>query len=179
MSELFFIDWREFFIPTHSIVEMIVRGTFMYVALFLIFRFGMKRQAGSIGIADLLVIVVIADAAQNAFTHDYKSVTEGLFLVVTIVFWDFFIDWLGFRFPAMRRFLEPPPVLLVDRGKINHRNLRHEFITMDELDQHLRKAGVEDVSEVETAVMESSGEITVVPRDAAKKGGAQKKRHGR
>ena len=140
-------------------------------------RLSSPRTALALGI--MLVIVVIADAAQNGFTHDYQSVTEGVVLVLTIVFWDFFIDWLGFYSPAMRRWLEPPPVLLVENGKMNRRNMRREFITTDELDQHLRKAGVENVSQVATAVMESSGEITVVPRDAGKKGGGGRKRGGR
>ena len=61
------VDWAEMFIPTHSLAEMVIRGTLMYLGIFLIFRFIVGRQSSSIGIADLLVIVIIADAAQNAF----------------------------------------------------------------------------------------------------------------
>ena len=62
------VDWNELFIPTHSLAEMVIRGTLMYLGLFLIFRFMVGRQSSSIGIADLLV-VIIADAAQNAFAR--------------------------------------------------------------------------------------------------------------
>ena len=89
MEKLLQVDWAGLFIPTHSVAEMVVRGTLMYLALFLILRFLMKRQGGSIGIADLLVIIIIADAAQNAFAKEYSSVTEGVVLVLTIIFWDF------------------------------------------------------------------------------------------
>jgi uncharacterized membrane protein YcaP (DUF421 family) len=87
------VDWYELFIPAHSLAEMVVRGTLMYLGLFVIFRFIVGRQASAIGLADILVIVIIADAAQNAFAKEYQSVTEGLTLVLTIVFWDF--AWIG------------------------------------------------------------------------------------
>ena len=70
----------------------------MYLALFLILRFLMLRQTSTIGIADILVIVVIADAAQNGFAKEYKSITEGVLLVLTIVFWDLLLNWLSYRF---------------------------------------------------------------------------------
>ena len=69
--------------------------------LFLILRFLLKRQSGVIGIADLLVVVLIVDAAQNAMASEYKSITESAILVLTIVFWNYAVDWLGFRFPAL------------------------------------------------------------------------------
>jgi len=109
MDKILAVEWYELFVPYHSLAEMLVRGTIMYLALFLILRFLMKRQAGSIGIADILVIVIIADAAQNAFAKEYRSVTEGIVLVVTIVGWDFVIDWMSYRFPQIQRFLQPPP----------------------------------------------------------------------
>ena len=61
---------------------MFVRGTIMYLALFLIFRFVVQRQRSGIGLADVLVIVLIADAAQNAFAKEYRSITEGVCAVL-------------------------------------------------------------------------------------------------
>jgi uncharacterized membrane protein YcaP (DUF421 family) len=95
------LNWQELFVPKHSIVEMLVRGTIMYLALFLILRFVARRQFGQLGIADLLVIVLIADASQNAMANEYRSVTEGLVLVLTIVFWDYALDWLGYHVPFL------------------------------------------------------------------------------
>jgi hypothetical protein len=78
MDRLVAIDWAELIVPTHSIGEMLVRGTLTYLSLFLIFRFVMKRQTSTIGIADILVVVVIADAAQNAFSREYSLSQKGL-----------------------------------------------------------------------------------------------------
>ena len=80
METILNIDWRSVFVPTESVLEVILRGTIMYVGMFALLRI-FRRQAGAIGIADLLVIVVIADAAQNGMAGESKSVTEALLLI--------------------------------------------------------------------------------------------------
>ncbi len=167
MDKLFSVDWAALFIPTHSLAEMFVRGTIMYLALFLIFRFVMKREAGAIGIADVLVVVVIADAAQNAFSKEYQSVVEGIVLVCTIVFWDFAINWTSYHVPAIGKILQPKPIPLIKNGAVIRRNLRQELMTMDELESQLRKQGIERIADVKAAHMEDDGEISVVPKEEA------------
>lgn len=162
MNGLFQVEWIELFYPTHSFAEMIVRGTVMYGALFLILRFVMKRQAGSLGIADILLIVLIADASQNAFAKQYQSLTEGIVLVLTIVSWDFVIDWCGYRFPQVGRLLQPPPLPLIRNGSVIRHNMRQEYITIEELQSQLRKQGIEEIKEVKTACMEADGQISVI-----------------
>ena len=173
MDKLFLIEWGELLIPTHSIAEIMLRGTAMYLALFLILRFLMLRQSSTIGIADILVIVVIADAAQNGFAKEYKSITEGIVLVLTIVFWDFFLNWLSYRFKVFERLMAPPPLVLIENGRMNRRNMRKELITEDELRSEIRKQGISDFMEIKKASLEASGDISVVKKeedsDAAKK----------
>jgi len=165
------IDWQEIFIPTHSVIEIIARGTMTYIMLFLILRFFLKRQTGVIGVADLLVIVLIADASQNAMANEYKSITEGGILVLTIVFWNYAIDWLGFHFPAFQRFTRPPPLLLIDDGKMLPRNMRQEMITTEELNSQLREQGIEHCSQVKKAYIEGDGTISVIRKDKEEAGG--------
>jgi uncharacterized membrane protein YcaP (DUF421 family) len=157
MDKLFAIDWAEFFVPTHSFAEIIVRGTFMYLCLFLILRFLLQRQSSAIGLADLLVIVLIADAAQDALAKGYKSVTEGVLLVLTIVFWDFAIDWLGYRFKALAWLTRPPPLPLVEDGQMLLRNMRREMITKDELLSQIRAQGLDGIENVKRAYLEEMG----------------------
>jgi uncharacterized membrane protein YcaP (DUF421 family) len=71
MDRLFQIDWTALFIPTVPLVEIILRGTLVYLLLFAVLRV-LRREAGGLGIADVLVIVLIADASQNAMSSDYK-----------------------------------------------------------------------------------------------------------
>ena len=158
------LDWGEIFGIHVSPLELIIRGSAMYLFLFLLFRVVVRRRVGAIGMADILILVIIADAAQNAMSGEYKSVTEGAILVGTILFWNLAIDWLNFRVPALRNWLEPPPMLLIRDGHIIRRNLRHEFVTEDELKSKLREKGVKEYSEVAEAHMESDGTVSVIKR---------------
>ena len=157
---------RAMFEPTLGIAEIVLRGTIIYLTLFFILRVFSRRQAGRFGPADLLVIVLIADAAQNGFGKDYTSVTEAIALVATIVAWDFVIDWLAFRFPSLRPILKAPALVLVENGVPLSSNLRRELITREELDAQLRVEGISDIYEVAVARLEGDGRISVIKHRA-------------
>ena len=161
------IDWNSIFFPSLGIAEIVVRGTLMYLGLFMILRFMARRQAGHFGPADLLVIVLIADAAQNGLGKEYQSVTEGLVLAVTIVAWEYVIDWLAYRFPALRPILRPPSLTLIEDGRIVEEAMRKEMLSMDELASLLRQQQVEDIAEVRLAKLEGDGRISVLRREAS------------
>lgn len=147
---------------TMSPVEIVIRGTVVYWLLFLIFRFILRRDIGSVTIADVLVLILIADASQNAMAGEYRTVSEGALLIATIVGWNHTLDWASFRSPWVSRLVSPPPLLLVRHGKVLQRNLQQELITTDELLSKLREHGVEDVSRVRKAYMEPDGSISVL-----------------
>lgn len=159
------IDWNQLFAFDTNPLEIFVRGSVVYLLLFVLFRFVLKREAGAVGIADLLVVVIIADAAQNAMAGEYKSITDGVVLVGTIAFWNYGLDWLGYHFPAVERVLHASPLELVRDGKVNRRNLRREYITIDELRSKLREEGIDDVADVKTMCMEGDGQISVVKKE--------------
>jgi uncharacterized membrane protein YcaP (DUF421 family) len=162
MDKIIGIDFSELIVPTHSLAEMFLRGTVMYLSLVLILRFLMKRRTGSLSLADLLVLVVIADAAQNAFSKEYRSLSEGIVLVATIIGWDYALDRLGYKFRTVRNFLHSPPLLLIHNGKLLKRNMAREALTRDELMSHLRQQGVDRLDEVKEAYLEDDGQISVL-----------------
>lgn len=159
------LDWQKIFIPEQPLLDGVIRGSFVYLMLFLIFRFLLRRRARGLAMADVLVIVLIADASQNAMGSEYRSVTEGMTLVLTIVGWDVLIDWLSDRVPVLRPFLRPSPLLLIKDGKTLRSNMRHEMITPDELTSELRKQGIDDVAIVKKAYLEADGTVSVVTKD--------------
>lgn len=172
MNTLLQIDWKSVFIPSVHLAEIFLRGTIVYLFIFFLLRV-LRREAGAIGISDLLVVVLIADAAQNAMASEYKSITEGVVLVSTIVFWDYFLDWLGYRFPKVRRLLQARALLLVNEGRMLRRNLRLEMITEEELTGLLREQGVENIIEVKKCYLESDGHISVIKKRPDDSGGKQ------
>ena len=153
----------EFHVPP---VELIVRGSLIYWFLFILFRFVLRRDAGSVGVADILLVVLVADASQNGMSGSYETVAEGCVLVATLVGWNYLLDWASFRWEVVRRFTDAPPLLLIDRGRILGRNLRKEFITRADIEEQLRKHGITDIARVRAAFMESDGDFSVITDEA-------------
>ncbi len=163
MGDLFWnIDWHGIFTPTYALSELVLRGTIMYLGLFAMMRFALKRQAGGIGTTDVLVIVLLAEVAGNGFSADYTSVVEGAVLIGTILFWTYVLEWAAHRFPAVQRLVHAPTLLLIENGKMLRNNLRAELVTKEELMAQLRENGIEDCAQVKRACMEADGMISVI-----------------
>jgi uncharacterized membrane protein YcaP (DUF421 family) len=162
MDMLVQINWQQLLVPTVALGEMVLRGSLVYLLIFALMRLTLKREAGTLTLPDLLMVVLIADAAQNAMTAEYRSVPEGLVLVVTIIFWNYALDWLASKSPRFERWVQPPPLLLVKDGCLLRRNMRQELLTEDELMSQLRQQGCEDLAQVKRAYMEGDGRISVI-----------------
>lgn len=147
----------------------------MFFAMYTLLRV-FRRQAGSVGIADLLVIVVIADAAQNGMAGDSKSVTEAVLLIMTIVLWDWFFDWLGFRSNFFSRILEPQGLVLVKNGRMIRRNMEKEMISEEDLTSQLRQQGIEKIEEARQVILESNGHFSVITKNNGPKKQASNKK---
>ncbi len=172
MDWLVGVDWREMLIPETPLLEIVLRGSAMYLALLALLRFVLKRQTAGIGNADVLVIVLIADAAQNGMADDYSSVPDGVLLVGVIVFWAWLLDWLGFRVPVVQRLAKPQKLPLVRDGRMLEQNMAIELLTEEELMSQLRLQGVSDVADVKVAYMEPDGRVSVITRNAGGDDGA-------
>jgi uncharacterized membrane protein YcaP (DUF421 family) len=158
------MDWSELFGLSVSPWELVIRGSAMYLFLFLLFRVVVKRRVGAVGMGDILVLVIVADAAQNGMAGEYRSITDAFILVGTIIGWNTLVDWLTYRWPRLQKILEPPPLLLVDDGRVLWRHLRHEFMSEQDLATKLREHGVTDPRQVAKAFMEADGQVTVIKK---------------
>lgn len=156
------MDFGGLFAVHVSPLELIARGTLMYWFLLMIFRFVLRRDPGSLGVADILLVVIIADASQNGMSGSYDTVAEGFILVGTLVFWNYALDWASYHWKIVHKLTEPPPLQLVKDGQMLMRNLRKQFLTREDLEAQLRQAGVEDVGRVRAAFLEGEGKLSVL-----------------
>ena len=174
MDSLLNIDWNHLFVPNIPIAESILRGMVVYFVVVFLVRFIPNRQMGALGMNDLLLVVLIASGATNALAGEYKSITNGIVLVATIIFWSYVFNWIGYRFPRINRLFQPAAKLLVKDGDILHDNMRRELVTEEELMGQLRQKGVNDVTDVQEAYVENDGQISVVKREPQTNGASER-----
>jgi len=149
MCWLFTIDWVATFTPTPPILETVVPGTTLYLALVLLLRIVLKWEAGQLGMTDLLVLVLLGDASQNAMAGSDTSATDGLVLVLTLVCWSYALNGVTYRFRPIARLRVPRP--LVRDGRMLRQNMRRELITDDEVMSQLRLPAMDDIARVRAA----------------------------
>lgn len=159
------MNWHNIFSFDVPVLEIFIRGTVMYLSLIILMRLILKRQEGAMQTGDLLLVILLADASQNGMAGDYKTVPDGLLLVATLMFWNFLLDYLAYRFRWVERLMQAKPLLLIDRGRILHRNMRREFITQAELMAQLREQGLDSVDKIKKAFIESDGKLSIIPFD--------------
>lgn len=159
------VDLAGLFAFTVSPLELMLRGTLMYWFLFIVLRFVLRRDVGSLGISDFLFVVILGDAAQNSMIGSANSATDGMVLIGTLVFWSYMLDFMSFQFPLIERFTSAPRLCLVRDGKLMRRNMRREFITEEELSAKIRHEGVDDLAAVKRMYLESDGEMSLIRQD--------------
>ncbi|HUH87985.1 MAG TPA: YetF domain-containing protein [Pusillimonas sp.] len=155
-------DLGEIFALHEGVPQMILRGTAIYWTVLVLLRLAGRREVGSFGTADLLVLVLVADAAGDAMTGGSPSVTDGIVVVTTVVVWSVLLDRLAYFVPLVHRLLEPERVCLIRDGRILRSGLRSEHISRAELMEQLRLKGIESIGQVKRAYIEANGQFSVI-----------------
>lgn len=161
------VNWSQLFIPSGSLVEIVIRGSVIYLLLFAAMRLLPRRQVGGLVATDLLIIVLIADALQNAMAGQYKSITEGIVLAAVIFAWAYVIDWLDYRFPHLN-IAAAGPLPVVRNGRFVRRNMARERVSEEEILSALRLHGLDSTEKVAAAYIEGDGRFSVLLRDGRK-----------
>jgi uncharacterized membrane protein YcaP (DUF421 family) len=159
------VDWGKVFSIDLPMLEIFVRGTVMYLTVFSILRLSGRRLMGELAMVDFIFVLFLAIVADRAMMGDQTSIGSGLTLLGTIVFWNYMLNWLSYRIPQLERLVAPPPLLIIQNGRLLYRNMRREFLTEEELRANLRGQGYEDVANIKRAFVEPDGNISVFTND--------------
>ena len=154
-------EWNSVFAPETALVELLARGTTLYFGLLILVRIMPRRTGGELAMMDLVFVLLIAEAASHAL-GDFTSISDGLIMIVTLMAWNWLINAISYRVPAIERLVSAPSIEVVRDGKLLRRNMRREYLTEAELISHLRTEGIEGLSEVRSARVESDGRISVL-----------------
>jgi uncharacterized membrane protein YcaP (DUF421 family) len=143
--------------------DIVLRTAGVYVVLLLGLRLAGKREIGQMTVFDLAVLLLLANAVQNAMVGPDTSLSGGLLAAVVLLVLNAFVARLRLRWPVLRRIVEGSPTLLILRGEVIAQHVQREGLDRDSLEAAMREHGVADLSEVEMAVLEIDGSISVVP----------------
>lgn len=147
--------------------HFVVRGVIVYGFVFLLLRLIGKRQIGELSPFDLVLLLIISDAVQNAMNAGDNSITAGLILAGTLISVNLLVNNLMFRYRKFERWVDGSPVILVHNGKLYEQALRGEKVTRQDLNTALHQEGIADLADVQFAILEPNGQITVMKkRDA-------------
>lgn len=159
--EFFPADWLSVVAPNTPPLELLMRGTALYFGLLVLVRLMPRRTGGELAMMDLIFVLLIAEAAAHAL-GDYTSVADGAIMIVVLTAWNWLVNALSYRVPAVERLISARAIQVVREGKLLRQNMRREYLTEDELMSHLRMEGIDRLEDVKSACIESDGKISVV-----------------
>lgn len=144
--------------------EFVLRAVAVYAVLLALIRLSGKRTMGQFTPFDMLLIVLLGTAVQNSLIGDDVSLLGGLLLAAVLIALNWCVAWMTSRSRRAERIIEGAPVVLARNGKLFERVLQRELVSDSDFQEALRMNNVEDVSEVELALLETNGSISVVPK---------------
>src|SRR5262249_55034338 len=147
-----------------SVAEKIIRPVLVYLFLIVAVRAAGRRELAQLNSFDLVVLMMLANTVQNATIGNDNSMVGGLIGVSALLAVNWAVARFLYRYPTVDRLLEGGPVELIRDGRVLRRQLEREVITEEELLEAVRKQGLGDAADVDRAVLETGGTISVVPR---------------
>ncbi|MCL4459499.1 MAG: DUF421 domain-containing protein [Chloroflexi bacterium] len=146
--------------------EILLRTVIIYATLLVGLRVFGKRQLGQMTPFDLVVLLLIANAVQNAMTGPDTSVTGGVLAAATLLVVNYAVSALAVKSRPLEALIEGTPTILIKDGEMVQENIRREIVDEQELFAALREHGVTEIKEVSLAVLEIDGTISIVPASA-------------
>lgn len=146
-------------------MDLVLRSFVAFLFILLITRIVGRRELSTMEPFDLILLVVVGDLVQQGVTQNDESLT-GVFIVLSVMtLMTAGVAYLNFRFKRIRPWIEGRPVVLVDEGGPIERNLSRERVTIAEIESEARLQRIPDIESIRLAVLETSGRISVIPRD--------------
>ncbi|MBQ8344896.1 MAG: DUF421 domain-containing protein [Clostridia bacterium] len=143
---------------------ILIRTILIYAILLLTMRFMGKRQVGELEISDLVITVLISEVATLPLTDTDIPLLHALIPVLTLLTFEVVFSMLTARFPRLKNLFTVRPATLIKKGTLCQKEMSDSRISADELIGELRQQGVTDIDQVEYAILEQNGKITVIQK---------------
>ena len=146
-----------------SILEISFRTSIIYLTIFLGLRLLGRREVGQMTILDLVLLLLLSNAVQNAMVGSDTSIIGGIAAASVLLLINFFITKISLRWPSFRHLIEGEPILIILHGKVITSHMKRVDLNEQILTEAIREHGLAEVNEVEMAVLEIDGSISVIP----------------
>lgn len=150
-------------------VRIICSTVTVYLFIVIAIRLFGKTEISQLSVTDLVFIMLISNAVQNAMVGPDNSLSGGLVAAASLFIVNYLFKLCLYRFPKFGRMIQGESVMLIYKGKIIRKNMEKTRLTLDELTEAVREHGVSKISEVDLAVLEVDGNISVLSDDFSKK----------
>ena len=146
-----------------------IRTLFFYFFIFVIYRVMGKREVGQLGIIDLVVSILIAEFAVISIEDSNKSIFVSVIPILTLLVLQVSLAFLTLKKPKFRIFLDGNPSIIIQEGNINYKEMLKQKYNLDDLTVQLREKGYRSIEDVEYAILENNGTLSVFPYPKDKK----------
>lgn len=149
-------------------LNIFARTLFFYFFIFIIYRLMGKREVGQLGIIDLIVSILIAELAMVSIEDLSNSLFYSIVPILTLTFLQMILAYFSLNNPKFRIFLDGHPALIVKNGKVNFKEMTKQKYNLDDLLVQLREKGYKSIEEIEYAILENNGTLSVFPYEKDK-----------
>jgi uncharacterized membrane protein YcaP (DUF421 family) len=162
---------------SNNYLRIIVSTLVIYLFIVVAIRLFGKKELAQLSVVDMVFILLISNAVQNAMVGPDSTLSGGLVAATTLFVTNYALKYLQYRFPKFGKIVEGDATMLVYKGKILQSHLKMAKITEDELLQAVREHGVASVKEVDLAILEVDGNISVLSNSYQKRTVKRRKAH--
>ena len=145
-----------------------IRTFFFYFLIFIVYRLMGKREVGQLGIIDLIVSILIAELAAISIENYDNNIFRSIIPILTLLLLQVTLAFLSLKIPKFRIFLEGKPSIMILNGKVIYKEMLKQKYNLDDLLVQLREQGYRTIEEIEYAILETSGTLSVFPYNKIK-----------
>ncbi len=146
-------------------MDSILRATATYLFVWLIFRVAGKRSLAQITTFDVVLLLIISETTQAALIDNDQSITNSALLILTMLGLDVFFSHIKLRFPCIEKIVDGAPLILLDRKGLRKESMDKERVDKDDILNAARELrGLSNIEQIEYAVLEQTGDITIMPK---------------
>ena len=145
-------------------LTIFVRTVIIYILLLVVMRLMGKRQLGELEISELVITFLLSEIASLPITNAEKSLWHAIIPIATLASLEIAASFLALKFPKIKRLLSSRPSVIIYKGRIDRREMMRVRISIEELISQIRQNGIFDLDEVDYAILEESGKMSIIPK---------------